>query len=85
MVQKNSNVKQWKYVPSKENPAHEASRGMNFKNFANIDRWFQGPKLLWKLLSYWEKSSVSVLLKPQDPELKKQVKTKKIAVEDYLL
>ena len=58
---------------------------MNFKNFANIDRWFQGPKLLWKLLSYWETSSVSVLLKPQDPELKKQVKTNKIAVEDDLL
>ena len=58
---------------------------MNFKNVANIDRWFQGPKLLWKLLSYRETSSVSVLLKPQDPELRKQVKTNKIAVEDDLL
>ena len=48
MIQENSNIKQWKYVPSKENPADDASRGMNFKKFVNIDRWFQGPKFLWK-------------------------------------
>ena len=85
MIQENSNIEQWKYVPSKENPADDASRGMNFKKFVNIDRWIQGPKLLWKSQSSWEISSVPVLLQPEDPELKKQVKTNKIAVEDDLL
>ena len=85
MIQENSNVKQWKYVPSKENPADDASRGMNFKNFANIDTWFQGPKFLWKPQSSWEISSVPVLLQIENPELKKQVKTNKIAVEYDLL
>ena len=61
------------------------SRGMNFKKFVNIDRWIQGPKLLWKSQSSWEISSVPVLLQPEDPELKKQVKTNKITVEDDLL
>ena len=58
---------------------------MNFKKFLNIDRWFQGPKFLWKPQSSWETSSFLVLLQPEDLELKKQVKTNKIAVEDDLL
>ena len=32
MIQENNNVEQWKYVPSKENPADDTSRDMNFKN-----------------------------------------------------
>ena len=77
MIQENSNFEQWKHIPSKEHPAVGASRGMNFENFANIDRWFQGPKFLWKPHSSWDTSSVPVLLQPEDSELKKQVKTNK--------
>ena len=33
MIQESSHMEQWKYVPSKENPADDASRGMNFKKF----------------------------------------------------
>ena len=68
MIQENINVEQWKYVPSKENPADEASRVMNSKKIGSIDRCFQGPK--WPQSS-WETSSVPVLLQPEDPELKK--------------
>ena len=58
---------------------------MNFKKLVNVDTRFQGPKFLWKPQSPWEISSVTVLLQPDDPELTKQVKTNKIAVEDDLL
>ena len=44
---------------------------MNFKNFANTDRWFPGPEFLWKSQSSWETSSVPALLQPEDSELKK--------------
>ena len=37
---------------------------------------------MWKPQSSWETSSVPVSLQPEDPELKKQVKTNKIVVED---
>ena len=67
MIQENSNIEQWKYVSSKENPEDDASRGMNFKKFVNIGRWFQDPKLLWKPQSSWEINSVAVLLQPEDP------------------
>ena len=40
MIQENSNAEQWKYVTTKEIPADDASRSMNFKNFVNINRWF---------------------------------------------
>ena len=82
MIKENSNVEQWKYVPSKKNPADDASRGLNFKNFVQIDKLFHGPKFLWKSQPSCETSSVPVLLRPEDLELKKQVKTNKIAVED---
>ena len=38
MIQENSNVGQWKCIPLKETYADDASRGMNFKKFANTDR-----------------------------------------------
>ena len=47
MIQENSNVEQWKYIPSKENPADDASRGMNFQKFINVDRVL-GSKVLVK-------------------------------------
>ena len=40
---------------------------------------------MWKPQSSWETSSVPTLLQTEGPELKKQVKTYKIAVEDDLL
>ena len=58
---------------------------MNFKNFVYTYRWFQGPEFLWEPFSSWETSSLPVLLQPEDPELKKQGKINKIAVEDDLL
>ena len=85
MIQENSNIEQWKNVPSKENSADDASRGMNFKKLVHIDIWFQGQKFLRKPQSSLKISSVPVLLQPEDPELKKQVKTNKIAIEDDLL
>ena len=84
MIQENSNVKQWKYIPSKEAPADHASNRMTFKNFPSTDGWSQCPEFLWKSHLSWDASSVSVLLQLEDPELKKQVKINKIVVEDGL-
>ena len=84
-MQEKCNVNQWQYITSKENPADDASRGMNFKNFANTNRWFQGPEFWLKPQSSWEIRSVTTSTQSEDPELKKQVKINRIAVEDDFL
>ena len=56
-IQEYSSANQWCYIPSEDNPVDDASRGMIFKNFSNITRWFQGPAFLWKPQSSWKKSS----------------------------
>ena len=56
-IKEYSSANQWNYIPSEDNPADDASRGMAFKNFSNITRWFQGPAHLWEPQSSWENSS----------------------------
>ena len=40
-IQEYSSANQWNYIPSEDNPADDASRGMAFKNFSNITMWFR--------------------------------------------
>ena len=46
-----SDVSQWRYVPSEENPADDGSRGQTIQKFVENKRWFQGPDFLWKPLA----------------------------------
>ncbi|XP_067022874.1 uncharacterized protein [Acropora muricata] len=38
----------WLHIPGKENRADEASRGLTAKELLQSNRWFNGPKFLWK-------------------------------------
>ena len=42
----NTNVDQWSYIPARENPADDASRGLNAEWESSNSRWSQGPSLL---------------------------------------
>ena len=53
-----------------DNPADDASRGMRFKNFSNITRWFQIPARLWEPQSSWEKSSAQKSIQNDTSDLK---------------
>nr|XP_055045825.1 uncharacterized protein LOC129431793 [Misgurnus anguillicaudatus] len=46
-IRHNTTVEQWRYVPTKENPADHASRGLTVKELL-ASNWFTGPKFLWE-------------------------------------
>ena len=53
-----TDVQQWHYVPTKENPADDASRGLNAAKGNSSSRWFQGPRFLWQEDKIWEKQTM---------------------------
>ena len=85
-IQEYSSANQWNYIPSEDNPADDASRGMAFKNFSNITRWFQGPARLSETQSSWEKSSAPETNQnvTSDLEWKKQIKVASVITYEIL-
>ena len=47
-IKEKTDVQQWRYVPTKENPADDASRGLNAARENSSSSWFQGPRFLWQ-------------------------------------
>ena len=69
------------------NLADDALRGMAFKIFSNITRWFQDPAHLWEPQTSWENSSAQETNQnaTSDLKLKKQIKVGSvIAKEDFV-
>ena len=66
-----SRLNQWKYIDTKENPADDASRGLNGLALIEGKRWLQGPAFLWKPESEWPRQPRMVNQVPaDDPEVK---------------
>ena len=74
-IQDSTDVTQWRYVESKENPADEASRGVKARELGE-SRWIRGPNFLWDEESKWPNGDLENVSLPQDdPEMKKSVVT----------
>ncbi|XP_043482815.1 uncharacterized protein LOC122511551 [Leptopilina heterotoma] len=52
-----SNIQEWRWVPSKENPADIATRDTNFTP-SSMSHWFQGPAFLEKGKENWPESVI---------------------------
>ena len=72
-IKEKTNVQQWHYVPTKENPAADASIGLNAARENSNSRWFQRPRFLWQEDKIWEKQTVDEDLS-DNPEIKKDIK-----------
>ena len=57
-----SSPTQWRFVPSADNNADDASRGMTATNLLENDRWLNGPSFMAKTEEHW----------PHQPEFKCQ-------------
>lgn len=65
---------QWKYVDSKQNPADDASRGLNIESLLKSKRWLQGPEFLKNEESQWPQNPDEAsqnYISLDDPEVKK--------------
>ena len=73
-IKEKTDVQQWYYVPTKENSAADASRGLNEAMENLSSRWIQGPRFLWQEDKIWEKQTVDEELSEDYPEIKKDIK-----------
>ena len=63
---------QWRHVPTKLNPADDASRGLKVDALLAATRWKMGPSFLWEQEDNWPNQSTIVEeLSSDDPEVKK--------------
>ncbi|XP_046351945.2 uncharacterized protein LOC124132206 [Haliotis rufescens] len=70
-IHDDSDPHQWRYLPSVENPADPASRGLDMKSFKKVAlMWFNGPEFLLKPESEWPSLGVTGDIDIDDPELK---------------
>ena len=60
---------QWIYVQTRDNPADDASRGLEAQELVNNKRWWNGPDFLW--MPRHDKPTLNFVVSPEDPEVKK--------------
>ena len=54
MIHNYTDVNQWKFIQSADNPADDLSRGMTASELTSSERWLRGPKFLWQPDEMWE-------------------------------
>lgn len=66
-IRETTSPKQWRYIPSTENPADHASRGLSAKELQSSN-WLTGPSFLWN--ASISNDECAAELSPDDPEIK---------------
>ena len=65
-----TSTKQWHFIESSNNPADDASRGLDSKMKNQIKRWFNGPSFLWDKKQCWSQKCQIKEVPVDGPELK---------------
>ncbi|XP_073671982.1 uncharacterized protein [Paramisgurnus dabryanus] len=71
-IRVNSEIEQWRYVPTALNPADDASRGLKAEDLMK-QRWIEGPKFLLEPEEMWPTFPVDTSVTADDPEVKKSL------------
>ena len=74
-IQSATKPKQWRHVPTKENPADYVTRGLNITEMANCQHWWKGPTFLTQSEFAWPKTKVD--MESNVPELRQKKASKK--------
>ena len=71
LIGESTQLGQWKYVPSKLNPADDATRGLKFSTSEKNERWVNGPEFLYTPKEEWPTKPTSLTISNEDKEIKK--------------
>ena len=69
-IRNHTNLSQWNYVRSADNPADAASRGLNTTKEVKIKQWFEMPAFLKLPKDSWSQKQEIGPLEISDPEVK---------------
>ena len=70
-IQSLTNPKQWRFVPTNDNPADFTTRGMRVSDLATEKKWWGGPDYLQKEESDWPVSQIDTDKVSEATEIKK--------------
>ena len=85
MIRAHSEKEQWLHVNTKENPADDASRGLQMSQTLKVERWLRGPSFLYDKDEGKNKVECSTEIDDDDPEVVKAVRACNISEQFELL
>ena len=83
-IQENTKKDQWKYIPTKHNPADLASRGIEADSADKVHVWNYGPDFLWTDESKWNEYDINCNIQENDTEMK-SMKVNAAAIQSSIL
>ena len=69
----------------RDNPADDASRGLDPRMETSSSRWFTGPSFLWQREELWPNYNVVSCVGDDDPEIKRDVKVNAVQLVNDVL
>ena len=75
IIERNTNLSHWRYVPTKKNPADLATRCVTISSFAasSCHAWLKGPEFLTKPEDYWPENACPLKDLPIEFTLKEKL------------
>ena len=71
LIRDNTDLSQWRYVCSKDNPADDSSRGLSARKFMEQRRWIHAPDFLWEPEERWPVVEALGPMFQDDPEIRR--------------
>ena len=82
-IREHTKIDQWKYVPSKENPADDTTRGLF--NTTKNQRWLKGPVFLYRDESKWPSQPKRLTIGENEREVKVKVNSVKLSYDAIVI
>jgi len=81
-IQKSTHPEQWRYVPTKQNPADHLTRGLSVSQLKDKECWWEGPPFLMLDNTEWPTNKLEVKER-QDTEVRKQFRLQQDASNTF--